>query len=226
MPDKDAYDRALEAEQLRLLRLQQKHWHHRQRAIVAFEGWDAAGKGGCIRRLVEALDPRGLQVWPIGAPNPDDQSKHWLYRFWTRLPAPGTWAIFDRTWYGRVLVENVEKLAPEAAVERAYREIVEFERMLVDDGIVLVKLFLHISKKEQLARFHERERDPFKNWKIGPEDWRNRRKWKQYERATDRMFAETHTKRAPWTLVPAEHKWWARVTVCRTVADALEDAAG
>jgi polyphosphate kinase 2 (PPK2 family) len=221
MPDKDTYETELKRLQLDLLRLQQTYWHARKRAVIAFEGWDAAGKGGAIRRLTEKIDPRGVHVWPIGAPTAEEQGRHYLYRFWQRLPDPGTWAIFDRTWYGRVLVERVEGFAKKHAWQRAYREIDEFERMLVDDGVPVVKIFLHISKKEQLKRFRERENDPYKHWKIGPDDWRNRKKWNAYAKAIDEMFERTSTPHAPWTLVAGEHKWWARIAVCRAVVDAL-----
>jgi polyphosphate kinase 2 (PPK2 family) len=222
MKDKDEYEDALEKVQLRLLRLQQHHYHHGRRAIVVFEGWDAAGKGGAIRRLTEKLDPRGLQVWPIGPPTPEEQGKHYLYRFWQKLPPPQTWAIFDRSWYGRVLVERIEKLCPREAWDRAYSEINDFERMLVDDGAVIVKLFLHISKSEQLRRFHERQNNPYKRWKITDDDWRNRKKWSRYARAVDDMFQKTSTREAPWRPIAGERKWHARISVCRTVADALE----
>jgi polyphosphate kinase 2 (PPK2 family) len=224
MRDKDAYETALAKVQLRLLRLQQHHYHHERRAVIVFEGWDAAGKGGAIRRLTEKLDPRGFRVWPIGAPTPDEQAKHYLYRFWQKLPEPKTWAIFDRSWYGRVLVERVERFAKREAWERAYEEINEFEKMLVDDGAIVVKIFVHISKKEQLRRFHEREENPYKRWKITDDDWRNRKKWKKYERAIDDMFEHTSTRYAPWSPIAGERKWYARVSVCKTVADALEAA--
>jgi AMP-polyphosphate phosphotransferase len=224
MPDQDAYEKELKKVQLSLLRLQQEYFHAGKRAVIALEGWDAAGKGGTIRRLTEKIDPRGLHVWPIGAPTPDEQGRHYLYRFWTKLPAPGTWAIFDRTWYGRVLVERVEKLVPHDAWRRAYREINEFEQMLVDDGVPVVKLFVHISRKEQLRRFHERERNPYKRWKITDEDWRNRRRWKQYEKAVEQMFEETSTRAAPWILISGEHKWYGRTAACRAVVRALEAA--
>lgn len=226
MPDKEAYERALAHAQLRLLRLQQSHYHEKRRAIVVLEGWDAAGKGGAIRRLTEKVDPRGLQVWPIGPPTNEDQARHYLYRFWKKLPPPGTWAIFDRSWYGRVLVERVEKLCSPSEWKRAYVEINEFERMLADDGVVIAKVFLHISKKEQLVRFHEREKNPYKRWKITGDDWRNRKKWSHYEKAIDDMFHETNTRRAPWNLIAGERKWFARVSVCRAVADALSAKDG
>jgi polyphosphate kinase 2 (PPK2 family) len=224
MKDKDHYEKAMAEAQLRLLRIQQQHYHHQRRALIVFEGWDAAGKGGAIRRLAEKLDPRGLRVWPIAAPTSEEQGRHYLYRFWKKLPTPQTWAIFDRSWYGRVLVERVEEFCAPAEWKRAYDEINEFERMLVKDGAVVVKIFLHISKKEQLRRFHERQHNPYKRWKISKDDWRNRRKWSDYEKAVDEMFEKTTTRRAPWTPIAGEHKWYARVAVCRAVADALEKA--
>jgi len=222
MADKKAYEHALDKVQLRLLRLQQHHYHKRKRAIIALEGWDAAGKGGTIRRMTEKLDPRGVRVWPIGSPTQDEQGRHYLYRFFQRLPEPGTWAIFDRTWYGRVLVERVEHFASKAEWKRAYDEINEFEKMLIADGVPIVKLFLHISKTEQLKRFQERESNPYKRWKITKDDWRNRRKWSKYENAIDEMFEKTSTERAPWTPIAANRKWYARVSACERVADALE----
>ena len=152
--------------QLEMLRIQQGVWHQKKRAIVVFEGFDAAGKGGAIQRLTEKLDPRGFQVHPIGPPNPGEQQKHWLYRFWKCLPATGTLAIFDRSWYGRVLVERVEHLIGKPQWKRAYHEIREFERMLTDDGIDLIKVFIAISKAEQLRRFEKRLEDPYKLWKL------------------------------------------------------------
>jgi polyphosphate kinase 2 (PPK2 family) len=222
MPDKAAYEKAMADAQLRLLRLQQSYYLAGRRALIVFEGWDASGKGGAIRRLTEKIDPRGIHVWPIGAPTPDEQARHYLYRFWEKLPMKGTWAIFDRSWYGRVLVERVEKLCPKPAWKRAYAEINEFEKMLFDDGVVIVKLFLHISKKEQLKRFHEREHNPYKRWKITEDDWRNRKHWSRYEEAIDDTFQKTSTKFAPWRPIAAERKWFARVAACHAVIDALE----
>lgn len=223
--DKKEYEKQLEAVQLRLLRLQQKCYQDKRRVIIAMEGWDAAGKGGAIKRVTEQMDPRGFRVWPISAPHEEEQGRHYLYRFWTKLPPPGGWTVFDRTWYGRVLVERIEKLCKKSAWKRAYGEINAFEKMLVDDGVILVKIFLHISKKEQLRRFKEREANPYKKWKMSDEDWRNRRKWDQYVEATDEMFAETSTKDAPWTIVAGEHKWWTREKVCETIAEAVGAAA-
>jgi polyphosphate kinase 2 (PPK2 family) len=222
--DKAAYEQQLVKLQDKMLEIQQTYFHERRRAILAFEGWDAAGKGGAIRRLTEKLDPRGFHVWPIGAPRPDEQGRHYLYRFWQRLPEPGTIAIFDRTWYGRVLVERVESLIRKPVWKRAYGEIKEFERMLVDDGVRLVKIFLHIPPEEQLKRFAQRLSDPYKRWKLGEADLRNHRRWDDYSDAIEDMFDHTSTKFAPWTAIYAEKKWVARVAVLDAVTAAL--AAG
>ena len=222
--DKAEYETHLDRLQKKMLSIQQTFFHEKLRAILVFEGWDAAGKGGAIRRLTETLDPRGFHVWPIGAPKPDEQGRHYLYRFWERLPEPGTIAIFDRSWYGRVLVERVEGLSPKPTWKRAYREIKEFERMLVDDGVRLVKVFLHIPPEEQLRRFAERLSNPYKRWKLTEDDIRNHRRWDDYAEAIDEMFERTSTKHAPWHAIYAEKKWVARVEVLKAVTDAL--AAG
>jgi polyphosphate kinase 2 (PPK2 family) len=222
--DKKEYESLLEKYQIRMLRLQQHIYHKQRRAVIGFEGWDASGKGGSIRRLTEKLDPRGFKVYPIGVPRPDEQGRHYLWRFWDRLPVPGEIAIFDRTWYGRVLVERVEGFAQKSEWKRAYDEINEFEKLLVDDGIPVLKIFLHITKKEQLRRFRERERNPYKRWKIGPEDWRNRKRWKDYERAINEMFERTDTGLAPWIAIPGDAKWYARTQVLGRVVEALEEA--
>ncbi len=218
---KDVYERRLEELQRRMLLIQRGLFHSRRRAIVAIEGFDASGKGGAIRRLTEAVDPRGVKVVPIGPPSADDQGRHWLYRFWRELPLPGTITVFDRTWYGRVLVERVDGLATKAEWKRAYREINEFERTLVDDGIDLVKVFLGISKAEQLRRFEERLRDPYKQWKLVEDDVRARREWDDYVEAVDDAFAHTDTPRARWHLVAAERKWYARLKVLGIVTGKL-----
>jgi len=208
--------------ELKMLRIQQGIWHSRKRVIVIFEGPDAAGKGGAIRRLTRALDPRGVRVHPIGPPAPIDQKKHYLYRFWKALPAPGSIAIFDRSWYGRVLVERVKKLTPPKRLDEAYTEINHFEKMLVHDGIDLVKIYLSIHSEEQLNRFEERLLDPYKQWKLTDDDIEAHREWDKYVAAADRAFFETDTKTAPWTLVPADDKDYARVKVMEIVTDALE----
>jgi polyphosphate kinase 2 (PPK2 family) len=186
-----------------------------QRAVVAFEGWDAAGKGGVIKRLTALMDPRGYKVWPIGAPRDAERRQHYLWRFWTRLPELGEIAIFDRSWYGRVLVERVEGFCKKDAWKRAYDEINAFERMLTQDGVRMAKFFLHIDKKTQLARFKDREHDPFKHYKLGEEDWRNRSKWKDYQNAIQEMLDRTHRPDAPWFVIPAADKKFARLEVLR-----------
>lgn len=221
--DKDEYETRLRKAQLQLLLIQRHIFDNKREAVLVFEGWDAAGKGGSIRRLCERLDPRGYIVHPIAAPTPDEKHVHYLQRFWNRLPGPGRIAIFDRSWYGRVLVERVEGFAPKKDWKRAYDEINAFERLLVDDGVPVLKFFLHISKKEQLKRFNEREKNPFKNWKITQEDYRNREKWDEYEEAIDDMLRETSTRRAPWTAVAANKKWHARVTICEEAVRQLSD---
>ena len=193
---------------------------------VLFEGWDASGKGGAIKRLVDGLDPRHVRVKQYAAPTPDELRHHWLWRFWPALPGWGGMAILDRSWYGRVLVERVEGFASEDEWGRAYDEINSFERMLADEGTVLVKLWLHISEAEQLRRFEARRDDPLKAWKLTDEDWRNREKRAAYAEAIEEMVERTSVDAAPWTLVEAESKRYARVKVAETVADRLAAALG
>lgn len=206
--------------QLQILRAQQGIFHSKQRLIIAFEGMDAAGKGGAIRRITENLDPRGFRVHPIGAPSAREQGRHYLYRFWRKIPAPGMISIYDRTWYGRVLVERVEKLIPEETWTRAYTEINQFEKLLIDDGVRIIKICLKISKEEQLKRFKERLLDPYKQWKITSEDIRNRSKWKAYQKAHEDMFRETSTEHCPWHIVDTDDKDKAREEVLKIIADA------
>jgi len=189
--------------------------------IMVFEGWDAGGKGGAIKRLTEKLDPRGYVVYPIAAPTGEDAARHYLFRFWRRLPETGQIAIFDRSWYGRVMVERIEGFCSEEAWKRAYREINQFERQLVDFGTILFKFWIHISKEEQLARFESRADDRLKRWKLTDEDWRNREKWDVYKEAVDDMLLKTSTLTAPWTVVEGNDKWYARVKLLRTVVDQL-----
>lgn len=217
------YEKEIEALQHRMLRAQQGIFHRKARAIIAFEGIDAAGKGGAIRFLTEKLDPRGFKVHPIGPPEGDEQGKHYLYRFWARLPAPGTIAVFDRSWNGRVLVERVEQLIDRETVKRSYREIREFEAMLTNDGVELIKIFLGISKAEQLKRFEDRLRDPYKRWKIGEPDIKARKKWAKYVEATDDLFRETDRKKAHWHLIAGDNKDYARYHVLKIVVDQLEE---
>ena len=189
---------------------------------VVLEGWDASGKGGAIKRLVASLDPRHVRVKQFAAPTHDEKRHHWLWRFWPALPGWGGMAVLDRSWYGRILVERVEGFAEEAAWRRAYEEIRDYEHMLVAEGMVLVKLWLHISDAEQLERFERRAKDPLKAWKLTDEDWRNREKRPLYEQAVEDMLAETSTDLAPWTLVEADSKRNARVKVIETVIAAAE----
>jgi polyphosphate kinase 2 (PPK2 family) len=190
--------------------------------LVLFEGWDASGKGGAIRRLVAPLDLRHVRVAQFAAPTPDERRHHFLWRFWPRLPGWGGMAVFDRSWYGRVLVERVDELATPAEWGRAYDEIVHLERTLADEGIVLIKFFMHVSADEQLKRFEERRDDPLKAWKLTPDDWDNRRKRPQYLEAVEDMLERTEHDSAPWHAVAAEDKRYARVNVLETVIDRVE----
>jgi polyphosphate kinase 2 (PPK2 family) len=223
LPDLESeiYESKLTELQHQLERVQHAHLFTGDRAVIAFEGMDAAGKGGAIRRISWALDPRSLKVWPIGAPDEIEKKQHYLQRFWTRMPANGQLAIFDRTWYGRVLVERVEGFAKPAEWKRAYREINEFERQLIDSGTRVIKVFLHISKDEQLRRFEERLRNPLKRWKLSYEDFRNRDKWDQYVDAIEDMFDETSTKHAPWQAVQGDHKQAARLETLKIIVREL-----
>jgi polyphosphate kinase 2 (PPK2 family) len=189
---------------------------------IAFEGWDAAGKGGSITRLVAPLDPRHVRVAQFAAPSEDERRHHFLHRFWPALPGWGGMSVYDRTWYGRVLVERVEAYATEEEWGRAYEEIVQFERMLVAEGMVIVKVWLHLSAEEQLRRFEARAENPLKAWKLTAEDWRNRSRRPDYEVAVEEMVARTSTDEAPWHLVSAESKRYARVAVMRLVIESIE----
>jgi polyphosphate kinase 2 (PPK2 family) len=189
---------------------------------VVFEGWDASGKGGCLKRLIAQMDPRHVRVKQFSAPTHDEKRHHFLWRFWPHLPGWGGMAVFDRSWYGRVLVERVEGLASREQWLRAYDEINSFERGLADEGTILVKLWLHISDEEQLRRFRKREKDPLKAWKLTDEDWRNRERRDEYLEAIEDMVARTDEPHAPWHLVPAESKRYARVAVIDTVIEEIE----
>ena len=222
--DKETFETRLRERQSELHLLQRRAAERDVSTILVFEGWDAAGKGGAIRRLTPALDARHYQVIPIAAPTDEERAHHYLWRFWRHLPRAGRVTIFDRSWYGRVLVERVEGFASPSAWMRAYGEINHFEDQLLDHGIVLVKFWLHISRDEQLRRFKERQRSTFKSWKITDEDWRNRKKWDAYEQAVNEMVERTSTRRAPWTVVEANDKYFARIKVLQTVCDRLKRA--
>jgi polyphosphate kinase 2 (PPK2 family) len=189
---------------------------------VVFEGWDASGKGGAIKRLVSPLDPRHVRVAQFAAPTYDEKRHHFLWRFWPVLPGWGGMAVLDRSWYGRVLVERVEEFAGKDQWQRAYEEIVEFERTLIAEGMILVKFWLHVSADEQLRRFQSRANDPLRSWKLTDEDWRNRKKRPQYEAAVEDMLERTDHPKAPWHVVAGDDKRVARVTVVERVCEAIE----
>ena len=219
--ERRAYEKRLLALQREVYQLQVDNYLAGGRAIFAFEGWDAAGKGGCIKRLTALMDPRGMKVWPIAAPRDAEKRNHWLWRFWYRLPEKGELGVFDRSWYGRVLVERVEGFAKDSEWKRAYDEINAFEKMLTDEGVKLAKFWLHIDRKTQLQRFEDRETDPLKKYKLSSEDWRNRKKWIAYHDAVQDMLDATHRPDAPWTLVSANDKKHARLVVLETCARLL-----
>ncbi|MFT8317835.1 MAG: UDP-galactose-lipid carrier transferase [Sporolactobacillus sp.] len=221
--DRKKYEKKLEKYQLRLLSLQQVIRAKNIAVIFAFEGWDAAGKGGAIKRAIANLDPRGYRVMSIAAPAPHEKRYHYMQRFWRKIPQYGQIAIFDRSWYGRVLVERVEGFAEKEEWKRAYDEINQFEKMLTDDHYIIEKFWLHISKEEQYKRFKEREENPLKRWKITDEDWRNRSKWDEYAVAAEEMFAKTDQPYAPWAIVPANSKLYARVLIVKEMVQAIEN---
>ena len=211
----------LEELQFQLRQIQQAYLFTGDSAVLVFEGWDAAGKGGTIRRITSVLDARGIKVWPIAAPRKYYKERHYLTRFWERLPPKGAISIFDRSWYGRVLVERVEGFATETEWKRAYDEINDFERLLIEDGTRVLKFFLHITPEVQLARFEERLHDPMKRWKLGYEDFRNRKRWDDYEIAIEEMLAKTSPKAAPWHVIPANDKKHARIEIIKTICKRL-----
>ena len=220
--DKDTYKEELKKYQKRLRTLQFDLYKHKIPAVVVFEGWDASGKGGAIQRLTSFLDPLGYQVIPIGVPNVVEKQYHYLWRFWQHLPKNGEITVFDRSWYGRVLVERVEGFAAEGEWQRAYQEINETEEQWLRHGVLLAKFWLQIDKDVQYQRFEERKSNPDKEWKITEEDWRNRKKWDQYELAVNEMLYRTSTDYAPWTIVEANSKYYARLKVLATVVDLFE----
>ncbi len=217
--DRKTYVTQLTRRQIQLRELGYQVYLQQRPVVIVFEGWDAAGKGGAIKRVTEMLDPRGYVVYPISAPTGEDKTHHYLYRFWRRLPERGQMAIFDRSWYGRVLVERVEGFCSEAEWKRAYREINSFERQLRDFGAIIAKFWVQITREEQLRRFEERQRVGYKSWKLTDEDWRNREKWGAYEIAVDEMVRKTSTLTAPWTLIEGNDKLWARVKILKTLVD-------
>ena len=220
---KEEYVQDLLRYQLQLRALAYQLYVQKRPLVIVYEGWDAGGKGGNIKRITEKLDPRGYEVYPIAAPKGEDKTHHYLWRFWRRLKPPDEKQIliFDRSWYGRVMVERLEGFCTEEEWKRAYREINEFERQLVDFGTILVKFWIQISKDEQLHRFELRQETPYKAWKLTDEDWRNRQKWDLYEEAINDMILKTSTLTAPWTIVEGNCKWYARVKALRTLVDVM-----
>lgn len=222
--DKETYKEKIDALQKKLELLHSELYRLRIPVVLAFEGWDAAGKGGAIKRLTSHMDPRGYAVHPTSSPNDIEKVHHYLWRFWNNMPKDGHIAIFDRTWYGRVMVERIEGFCSEKEWKRAYQEINEMEAHLVNSGAVILKFWLQIDKDEQERRFKSRMETPEKQWKITDEDWRNREKWDAYEEAVDEMLLRTSTTYAPWIVVEANSKYYARVKVLESVVDALEKA--
>ena len=222
--DEEKYKQSLVKYQLALNKLAYQIYTQQRPVVIVFEGWDAAGKGGAIRRITEKIDPRGFAVYPIAAPKGDDATHHYLWRFWRRLPETGQIAIFDRSWYGRVMVERIEGFCTEAEWKRAYREINSFERQLVDSGAVIFKFWLHIDQEEQLRRFESRSGDERRSWKLTEEDWRNREKWGLYEEAVNDMLLKTSTLTAPWTVIEGNDKLHARIKILRTLVNTLSSS--
>ncbi|MBN1401403.1 MAG: phosphate--AMP phosphotransferase, partial [Anaerolineae bacterium] len=210
----------------RLYDLQKACWDAHIPSVILFEGWDASGKGTTINYLTQRIDPRGFKLYAIQAPRTYETHMPWLWRFWLKLPNDGEMAIFDRSWYGRVLVERVEGLTPESQWTKAYRDIVDLERALADDGTVIIKFFLHISQREQRRRFKRLERDPLESWHVQPEDWEHHRKYDQYVLAIEEMLERTDTEWGPWTIVEATDRRWTRVKVFQTIIYRLEGALG
>ena len=220
----EEYKKELKELQAKLGQLHNRLYRKRVPVIIGYEGWDAAGKGGNIKRLTGALDPRGFEVHPIASPEPHEKARHYLWRFWTRLPKDGHIAIFDRTWYGRVMVERLEGFCSENDWQRAYYEMNEFEQELANWGAVILKFWVQIDKDTQLARFTDRQNTPSKQWKITNEDWRNREKWDLYEQAVDEMLQKTSTTYAPWHILESVDKKYARIKALKIVIEALEKA--
>jgi polyphosphate kinase 2 (PPK2 family) len=222
---KEEYVENLIRYQLQLRELAYQLYEQQRTLVMVYEGWDAGGKGGNIKRVTERLDPRGYEVFSIAAPKGDDATHHYLWRFWRRLRPPDEKQvlIFDRSWYGRVMVERIEGFCTEEEWERAYREINEFERQLVDFGMILAKFWIHISPEEQLRRFQERQNIAYKQWKLTDEDWRNREKWDKYQAAVEDMLLRTSTATAPWTVVEGDDKWFARIKALRTLVEILSE---
>jgi polyphosphate kinase 2 (PPK2 family) len=220
------YDRQLPALQRRLYDLEKACWDRKIPSIVIVEGWDAAGKGSAISTVTQRLDPRGFKLHSTQLPRTFEQAHPWLWRFWLNVPNRGEMVIFDQSWYMRVTLERVEKLIPETAWRAAFSDIIDFERMLADDGTVILKFFLHISKKEQKKRFETIEKEPLESWRVTKQDWARHRKYDEYLEAAEEMFELTEAEYAPWTIVEATSRWWARKKIFETLIAALEHRLG
>ncbi len=221
---REEYDKRMKKVQKRLEKLHNQLYEKQISVVLAFEGQDAAGKGGAIKRLTKKLDPRGYEVIPTSAANAVEKQYHYLWRFWTRMPKDGHIAIFDRSWYGRVMVERIEGFCSEEEWKRAYRELNEMEESIASHGTIILKFWLQIDKDEQECRFKDRMETPQKQWKITDEDWRNREKWDQYRVAVDEMLIKTSTSYAPWIVVEANNKLYSRIKILETIADTLDAA--
>lgn len=223
---REDYKKFLPLVQERLYDLEKACWDTGVPVIIVFEGWDAAGKGTAIAALTQRLDPRGVRMYPISAPRTYEQQRPWLWRFWQKVPNRGEMVIFDRSWYFRVLDERVEDVVPKKVWRDAYRDIVEFERMMSDDGTVILKFFLHISKKEQKQRFKAIEEDPLESWRITAADWDRHKRYDDYLAASEEMLELTESEFAPWTIVEATSKWYARKKIFEIIIAALEERLG
>jgi polyphosphate kinase 2 (PPK2 family) len=219
---KSEYLKKLESKQARIQELHHELYRLRIPLVIVYEGWDASGKGGNIRRLTEKMDPRGYEVIPVSAPNDVEKAHHYLWRFWTEFPKAGHVTIFDRSWYGRVLVERVEGFCTQTDWKQAYNEINEMEDNFRHFGSIVLKFWVHIDKDEQLKRFKAREENPHKRWKLHEEDWRNREKWDLYEEAAEEMFLRTHAPKSPWTIIEGNCKRYARIKALNVVIEAIE----
>ena len=224
--DKKTYQRIMPVLENRLFDVQKASWDARIPVIILFEGWDAAGKGTSIQKLTGPIDPRGYKLYPIRAARTYEKKHPWLWRFWLKIPARGEWAIFDRSWYGRVLVERVENLIPESDWRRAYRDIVDFERTLADDGALIIKYFLHISKQEQKRRFNKLSKDPLTAWHVTPEDWEHHYRYDDWLVAYEEAFERTESEWGPWTIVEATDRRFTWVKIYQTIITSLEERLG
>lgn len=224
--DKKLYKKIMPILEDRLFEVQKASWDAGIPVVIVFEGWDAAGKGTSIQKLTSPIDPRGYKLYPIRAARTHEKKYPWLWRFWLRIPARGEWAIFDRSWYGRVMVERVESLVPESEWRRAFRDISEFERTLADDGALIIKFFLHISKQEQKRRFEKLIKDPLTAWHVSPEDWEHHRRYDDWLIAYEEALESTDTEWGPWTIIEATDRRHSWVKIFQTITDTLGERLG